>query len=223
MFRHTRRLAVAGCLVLSAAALPASAQAASSSGGGELNVLLALSTKPGLSQFVRQVSDPDSRHYRQYLTVDRLIKRFGPTKHAKQQTKRWARAHHADVKLDKSGLFATLTTTPAQASRLFADGGAVAAAAHDRTTSHALSVPDELDQAVRSVSTLPVHPFREAQSAAPGSPVPDAGSARTRSGTPAGCPAGQNATPGRDFLGFTPNQYMTAYGHQTLRDRGLSG
>jgi kumamolisin len=223
MSRHTRRLAVAGCLALSAAAaaLPATAGAQSSS--KSFDVLLQLSTKPGLSQFVRQVSDPDSRHYRQYLTVDQLIKRFGSTKQTKQKTKRWARAHGAAVTIDKTGLFATLTTTPAQASRLFGDGRAVAAAAHDTTTAHALAVPDELEQAVRSVSTLPVHAFETAQSAAPGSPVPDGGSARTRSGTPAGCPAGQNATPGRDFLGFTPNQYMTAYGHQTLRDRGLSG
>lgn len=223
MSRHTR-LAVAGCLILSAAALPASAQAAqSSSGSGGLKVLLQLSTKPGLSQFVRQVSDPDSRHYRQYLTVDQLIKRFGPKKQAKQKTKLWANATGANVTIDKSGLFATLTATPAQASRLFGDGHAIAAAAHDRTTSRALDVPPALQGAVASVSTVPTNPVQTAQSEAPGSPVPDGGSARTRSGTPAGCPAGQNATPGAGFLGFTPNQYMTAYGHQTLRDRGLTG
>jgi len=223
MRRPFRLLAAAGCLVLLVTAAPATA-ATKKSGQQGISVLLELSLKPGLSNFVRQVSDPDSRHYRQYRTVDELIKRFGPKQQAKRKTQRWAKAHGADVRIDRSGLFATLTATPAQVSRLFGDGHAVAAAAHDRTTAHALTVPGALDGAVVSASTLPAKPVGEAQSdLAPGSLVPGAGSARTRSGTPAGCPEGQNASPGGDFVGFTPNQYMTAYGHGTLRDRGLTG
>jgi kumamolisin len=48
------------------------------------------------------------------------------------------------------------------------------------------------------------------------------GSGFVRTGTPAGCAEGKVAgrTP---FFGFTPNQYLTAYGHAALQRRGLRG
>ena len=51
---------------------------------------------------------------------------------------------------------------------------------------------------------------------------PGLGSGRNRTGTPAGCAAGQNASDG-PVNGFTPNQYLEAYGHSTLHKRGLTG
>lgn len=52
----------------------------------------------------------------------------------------------------------------------------------------------------------------------------DFGSARERTGTPAGCAEGSSATnPDTGVEGFTPNQYLGAYGISTLHDRGYDG
>jgi kumamolisin len=51
----------------------------------------------------------------------------------------------------------------------------------------------------------------------------EVGSLRERSGTPAGCADGQNTGPTPAESGFTPNQYLSAYGHAALHARGLRG
>src|SRR3954447_23202789 len=97
MPRLTRWLTAAGCIALIAAPAtqPASAATKQKQGGGpSLNVLLQLSLKPGLSGFVRQVSDPDSRHYRQYRSTNTLLRRFGSSKRSRVKTHAWAAAHH---------------------------------------------------------------------------------------------------------------------------------
>jgi len=221
MSRLARWLLAAGCLTLATAAVAQPAAAATKkkpSSGQQLNILMQLSLKPGLADFVRQVSDPGSRHYRQYLPTSKLLNRFGSTKKTRHKTRAWAAAHHVDLKINPTGLFATATVTRAQAATLFNDGHAVAAGANPH-----LDVPAALRSSVAHVSTPPE--LHTAQSApAPGSPFAGYGSARTPSGTPAGCADGQSATAiGAGMNGFTPNQYMTAYGHQVLRDRGLTG
>jgi subtilase family serine protease len=225
MSRPSRWLAAAGCLaaIAGVAAQPAAAAKPKKkpSSGQTLNVLMQMSLKPGLAGFVRQVSDPDSRHYRQYQPTSKLIKRFGSTKQTRTKTKQWAVAHHVALKVDPTGLFATATVSPAQAASLFNDGRAVAASAG---TNQRFAVPEALDGVVTGVSTLPEVQTAQAVPTTPGAPVDGYGSARTSSGTPAGCTAGQNASAvGHGLNGFTPNQYMTAYGHQALRDRGLTG
>jgi kumamolisin len=55
-------------------------------------------------------------------------------------------------------------------------------------------------------------------------PLPIAhGSERDRTGTPAGCAAGQEAGFAAPDSAFTPNQYLSAYGHARLHSRGLRG
>ena len=44
-----------------------------------------------------------------------------------------------------------------------------------------------------------------------------------RTGTPEGCEEGQNASSLPPYYGFTPNQYLTAYGHRALHERGIRG
>jgi kumamolisin len=57
-----------------------------------------------------------------------------------------------------------------------------------------------------------------------GATAPDsASSERPRTGTPAGCAEGQQAGSASPNFGFTPNQYLEAYGHDTLHSRGLTG
>ncbi|HVY95607.1 MAG TPA: S53 family peptidase, partial [Solirubrobacterales bacterium] len=43
------------------------------------------------------------------------------------------------------------------------------------------------------------------------------------SGTPAGCGEGVDAGEGKPLRPFTPHQYLTAYGHDALHRRGISG
>jgi subtilase family serine protease len=48
-------------------------------------------------------------------------------------------------------------------------------------------------------------------------------SVRRHSGTASGCPAGSSGGPAPGFEPFTPNQYLTAYGHAALHKQGFKG
>lgn len=65
---------------------------------------------------------------------------------------------------------------------------------------------------------------RASRAADPIPPLPpEHGSARDRTGTPSGCSAGRAAGFAGPDSSFTPNQYLTAYGHNRLHARGLRG
>jgi subtilase family serine protease len=226
MPRLNRLLTAAGCLALTAGVAAAPASAATKKGSSTPNsptVLIQLSQKPGLANFVRQVSDPDSRHYRQYSTPNALLKRFGSTEKSRKTALKWADDNGVALKLDKTGLFGTLSAPTAKLHALFGDATTATAASNHAWTP---DVPSALKSAASGVSVVPENLVQTAQAPtlAPGTPIPNAGSARTTSGTQAGCAEGQAANvgiPGAN--GFTPNQYLTAYGHSTLHDRGLTG
>jgi subtilase family serine protease len=231
MHRLTRLALGAGCVAVTAAAAAAPANAAptaaaaakKASGTDSVSVLLELSHSAGLDAFVKAVSDPQSPRYRHYADFDALVKRFGATKKTKKAALRWLSAQGLTGEVGPSGQYLMVHTTPAKARSTFATSTTAAAAASS-SRSWAAPVPAALDGAVTGVSVLP----GRAATAAPrattrqSTPFPNAGSASDRSGTPAGCAEGQQAGPPQ-FKGLTPNQYLTAYGHTTLHQRGLTG
>ncbi|MCB8914704.1 MAG: S8 family serine peptidase [Thermoleophilales bacterium] len=211
---------VAVFLMLAAGAAstgPAAAQAPSN------KVLLQMSYSKGLKQFVSSVSNPASKRYRQFASVRRMVSRFGPSKQARAATVRWARSNGLSARVDPSGVFATVSGDPAAIRRAFA---VVTGRSNSSSSGSGLSVPPALRGIVRSASYSSDVPDFTAQ-ARPGNlsaTNPSVNqSATTRTGTPKGCPAGVNAERVPGNPGFTPNQYINAYGLKALHKRGLTG
>lgn len=219
MPRLHRLAATAGCLAAAAAIAPAGAAAQSngpSSVDELLEVVFELRHDTGAHRFARQVSDPASPRYRQYQSPSALIKAFGATTKAKRAAVRWADANGLDVTVGATGTFAYARATPEQVRGAF--GGATARTAGagvDATP----DVPEELRGAVTAVSVSDGRPVVEPQAAQPrqAAPTVPPASRLDRTGTPAGCPEGVATG------GFTPNQYLQAYGHADLHEGGLTG
>jgi kumamolisin len=207
-----RRAAICAAVALACTGGLATTAAAAQSGNDELAVLLELSYSKKLSGFVKSVSDPTSRHYRDYRTVNQLVNRFGPKQKTKHATTRWAARHGLRATIDPSGAFATVTGDAADVRAAFAPAGARAATAGP-------AVPDGLPGVSAAVFVDDLPDFTEHAAADPS--VNQSGAQRT--GSPAGCTEGQGASSHPPYLGWTPNQYLTAYGHDALRARGLSG
>ncbi|HWV84324.1 MAG TPA: protease pro-enzyme activation domain-containing protein [Capillimicrobium sp.] len=183
----------------------------------ELTILPELSASPRLERFVRQVSDPTSPRYRQYRTVNRLVKRFGPSRQIKRQTRRFAADRGLSARIDATGMFATVTGAPADVRAAFPPAASARAAT---STRYRPTVPAELAPGVAGATTLADLPTVTRQ--APLNPAASQ-SAAARTGSPAGCDAGRFASTNGQTAGFTPNQYLGAYGHAALHARGLTG
>jgi subtilase family serine protease len=175
----------------------------------------------GLYRFTRAVSDPSSPRYRHYRSVEHLIRRFGATKKAIQATKRWLIARGAEPQVGATRTWITARIPRRSAAPLLRESAGRPALPGPRPVPAGLR--GEVDQVAvldqRSlVQRLPIHhpegPFQTGQS-----------SSAVRSGTPKGCADGINAGKAipPETPGFTPNQYLTAYGHSQLHKRGLRG
>ena len=193
---------------------PAAAQAPSNT------VLLQLSYSKGLKEFVHSVSNPASKRYRQFVPVRRMVSRFGPSKKARAATVRWARSNGLRATVDPSGVFATVRGDSEAIGRKFAP------VSYSGSSSSRLSVPPELRGIVQSAVYATDGPDYRAQAGpellSATNPAVNQ-SATTRTGTPKGCPAGVNAARVAGDPGFTPNQYINAYGLKALHKRGLTG
>ena len=195
----------------------------------------------GLRRVALAITTPGSPAYGAYEPLATLARRFGASAQTRRRVTsflRHAGARH--VEIDPTGLFADATLSAGRAARLFAtplaqfrarSGRFIAPAAEANATSAAASaraasaarIPAGLAGVVTGVVGLDnrslageghlrrSHSSRLAHAAS----LPT--SARQRSGTPAGCPAGVGTG------GFTPNQYRTAYGYDGLRAAGLTG
>ena len=188
----------------------------------------------GLRQAALAITTPGSPQYGTYQPLERLARRFGAT--ARTRRRVIAFLHHAgarDVRIDPTGLFADATLPAATAARVFAtplaqfraQGARFIAPAASATSAHAASaahIPAGLSGVVTGVVGLDNRPLAGATHlrASRGRTAHAASqptSARNRSGSPSGCP--QAIATG----GFTPNQYLTAYGYDGLRAAGRSG
>ena len=187
-----------------------------------------------LAQAVSTPGSPQYGHYESIAAARSPVRRLGGTR---ARVVRYLRAAGATgVKIDATGLFADATMTAARAERLFAT-----------PLTH---VPFEPAQSVHGAAVPVRRPARRSggvvngvigldTQALSGPRRADAGglarkahvasqptSAFPRTGTPSGCHAGLSAGElGSDpaTAGFTPNQYLTAYGFQQLQAAGLGG
>lgn len=196
---------------------PATAQSPSN------KVLLQMSYSKGLKQFVSSVSNPASRNYRQFASVRRMVSRFGPSKKARAATVRWAKSNGLEATVDPSGVFATVSGDSAAISRAFAP---TTSRSNSSASSSGLAVPPELEGIVKAAVYSTDGPDYTAQADPELLSATDPSvnqSATTRTGTPKGCPDGVNAERTPNNPGFTPNQYINAYGLKALHKRGLTG
>jgi kumamolisin len=222
-------LALAGLALASAASavkLPQQQKA------GELAVLLQLNHPKGLGEFVRSVSDPKSPEYGDYLTVEQIAHRFGAKKSASKAAMQWLDEHGAHGILGATGTYITAHVPAAVAAAALPAIGASASSAG--SVSGARRVPASLRGAVTAIETVGTEPGTFHTGAAPTKPT-DSGketglggsSALFNTGTPTGCEAGRQfhyPVEGLDKLnGFTPNQYLGAYGHAALHEEGFKG
>ncbi|MDQ6744682.1 MAG: S53 family peptidase [Actinomycetota bacterium] len=201
----------------------------------------------GLQGLARAVSTPGSPLYGQYEPVPVLAQRFGASPSVRARALAYLRAAGSgDAQVNATGMFAEATLTVAQAERAFgtqlasfASGASgatyLAPVAHGRASAAGVSVPPALRGVATGVVGLdprrlaggasgPAHRSggggRRGERTGEGRAHAAAGqpfSLVPRTGTPAGCQAAQATG------GFTPNQYLDAYGYSPLRQAGLAG
>ena len=196
----------------------------------ELNLILPLRARDGaLAAFAAQVSTPGSPEYGRYESIPALGQRFGAPPTERQKVIDFLRAQGAThVRVDGAGMLAYATMSVPSAERVFAvplglfqgTNGARFVA-----PSRATAIPHALRGAVEGVVGLDTRPVAKPQSTvSPGGTVrslfgaaPPPSSEMALSGTHQGCSGALHSQ------GFTPNQYLTAYGYGPLRSRGLEG
>ncbi|HEU5062900.1 MAG TPA: S53 family peptidase [Solirubrobacterales bacterium] len=214
-----------------AAAAPPTAAAASRAKGdpglapAKVEALVELRHPRGLNRFARAVSDPSSPRYRRYASVEQLVARFGAKKQVRKRVLGWLARHGLEGAVSPTGTYVTARLPRARAERLLPASGASASA-----SGSGRRVPVALRGAVRRVSLVSTRPAVERHRAQ----APSAGASATpkkppyssilpHSGTAAGCEAASTGGAGPGFEPFTPNQYLTAYGHAAMHARGLKG
>jgi subtilase family serine protease len=187
----------------------------------------------GLERFATAVSTVGSPLYGHYQSIVVLAHRFGATLTDRRRvTSFLRRAGATHVRVDATGLFADATLSVGQAGRLF--GAPLARFQATRAGRYlapttATRLPAALRGAATGVVGLDTRPVQAQPAArmAPAASFPHTASTfnaasgpsgyQHRTGTAAGCPAGQADR------GFTPNQYLDAYGYTPLHQAGLDG
>jgi subtilase family serine protease len=235
--RASRLLSLLPLTLVLLAALPATPGAAATPkhAGGQLpqrqvEALVELKHPRGLNRFVRAVSDPSSRRYRQYATVERLVARFGAEERTKRRVLRWLAARGLRGVLAPTGTYVAVRLPRAGADRLLPRTGEATASGAGRER----RVPAALRGAVERIAVLSAKPAVTRHLSAPDASAAAAAAAGTsakrpyrsilrHSGSSSGCVAGRSGGVGPGFEPFTPNQYLTAYGHAAMHARGLRG
>ncbi len=207
------------------------AQVGSAPRGQQLELVFPLRVDGGgLQRWANAVNTPGSPYFGQYESIAQLASRFGASAAAKNRVVGYLRAAGArNVRVDPTGLFVAAQMSAARAERLFATPLAQFASVQEGryvAPTESVRLPLALKASVTEVLGLDTKPVfkapalarlprgarRVAHAAAqPTSAYPHA------TGTPSGCPGAINTD------GFTPNQYLTAYGFGSLYGAGLRG
>ncbi len=200
-------------------------------------VLPLVAPDAGLSRLAVAVSTPGSPAYAHYESIPRLSRRFGATLRTRRRALAYLRAAGAsDVKIDATGLFADATMSVGRAERVFSTPLARFRAPREArfiAPRTGVGVPAGLRGVVQAVIGLDTRPLftrgrlgaddrAELRARAASQPT----SAFLRTGAPSGCTAGIGAGEvggNPATAGFTPNQYLTAYGFDQLHSAGFSG
>ncbi|MBV8989756.1 MAG: S8/S53 family peptidase [Solirubrobacterales bacterium] len=183
-----------------------------------------------LQQFALAVSTPGSPSYGQFQPISALATRFGAPAAAKQRVVAYLRrAGATGIRIDATGLFADATMSAGLAERVFGTRLAqfrTADAARFVAPASTVAIPPALHGLITGVVGLSSRPLaapraqRDAdhRSQLATQPPTQAGSSYfPATGTRSGCAAGQATG------GFTPNQYLTAYGYDPLHSAGITG
>lgn len=213
------RAALGAALALTAAAPFALADDAlaattkrSAANAAPAELLLNFRERPGLHEFVKAVSDPRSRRYRQYSTVEALAATYGAAPKARRAVAAWAAANDLQLQVSPTGTFAIASGDAAALAAAVGAGGLAQASSHDAR----VPVPESLRGSVGGAAVLsqqrlatdaepaPAAPAARAAGRAraaqtPLAPTADAilaqlfGSAAERTGTPKGCAPGSSS------------------------------
>jgi kumamolisin len=221
-------------LALASLGLSATATAAETPAKpAELTFLLQLRHPRGLNQFVRSVSDPQSPTYRRYLTVEQIVHRFGAKPAAKQATMQWLTEHGGKGHVGATGTYVTARLPVGVAAKALPASGATASSTG--SVSDARRIPATLRGAVTSIAAIGTRPgvfgtnveTQAGKTKGKGlgqEPGLKGSSIFANKGTPSGCTAGREAgIEPAPLKGYTPNQYLEAYGHSQLHKAGFKG
>jgi subtilase family serine protease len=168
----------------------------------------------GLQRYAAAVSTPGSPEYGRYESVSVLARRFGAGARARAAVIRYLRSVGAsDVQVSPTGMFVQARMSVGLAERTFA------ARLHRLRSANGQSylapdAPARLPGGLRG-SALGVVGLDSRPLVAPRAQPPSG--YRPASGTPSGCSSGVRTG------GFTPNQYLSAYGYESLHRAGLRG
>lgn len=191
----------------------------------------------GLRRAALAITTPGSPQYGAYEPLSRLAARFGADLRTRARVLAFLRhAGARDAAIDPTGLFADATLPAARAAQTFATPLAefrtgvtrfiapAASAAASAASVRSARIPPGLAGLITGVIGLDTRPIADAGHVARARPgranahlAAQPSSARVRSGTPAGCPGGLATG------GFTPNQYLAAYGYGGLHTAGVMG
>jgi kumamolisin len=190
-------------------------------------VIPLLVDQAALRRFALAVSTPGSPQYGQYASIPELAARFGASARTRARAVRFLRrAGASKVRIDATGLFADAVMPAGTAEHVFATS-----LARFRTARGAVftapSAPVSLPAGLRGVATGVVGLDTQSVTSAPAvdrmpttvrsAQAQDPSGYAPATGTPSGC-SSAIATGG-----FTPNQYLTAYGYDPLHAGGTFG
>lgn len=198
------------------------------SSGKRIDVLLRLDRRrSGLQRLARSVTDPASSSYGQYVDPKGTGRMFGARRSTRERVRSFLRRRGIRTRVDVTRSFAEALVPARKARRLFGPS---------KFTGR---IPNGLRGKVRAVLQGPAAPGqflprRRARHRADGSAGASVSSApqldppHVRTGTPAGCEQGRDATfkPGSAPLAgpaFTPNQIQAAYRGSRLHGEGVTG
>ena len=182
----------------------------------------------GLARFAQSVSSPASPAYGRYASLATLAARFGASPGTRAEVVGYLSAHGATrVSIDRTHMFVFATISVGNAERTFGVrlGGFRAHGARFVAPTGHVNIPGPLRGLVDGVVGLNTRPVATAPPLHERRPLPAERSTHGQpstgyapvTGTPSGCRAGVGSG------GFTPNQYLTAYGYQSLRSARLAG
>jgi len=184
-----------------------------------VDVILRLEPRrSGIQRLARSVSDPASAKYGDYSDPRAVGTRFGASRGTRERVSTFLARRGVDSEVDVTRSFTHASPDAKTARELFGS-----------PKQGAGKIPRGLVGDVRVVLQEAADPgdrLRPARSSRPrqGQLAPP----HTRTGTPAGCEQGRNATfqpDGAPLAGpaFTPNQIQTAYGAAALHAQGIDG
>jgi subtilase family serine protease len=220
--RRCAALAAGAALVLPAGAAAHGVHAGAAPAGAapaheRLALVLPLATNVrALTRFANLVSTPGSPDYGDYASVAWLAHHFGARSATRRRVVSYLREHGAsDVSVDATGQLVEARMAVVAAERLFRTtlvSTPGARAARSLAPRSAAVVPRALRGLVTGVVGLDTESLAHKElPSSSGYQGPDPGA------TPSGCTAGVKQG------GFTPNEYLDAYGYAPLQQQGLLG